>query len=541
MNHVQVRRRGFTVAYLVAMGSLAAMSHTTTSGAQSAPTITVAGGRLEGVFMEKGGAVFKGIPYAQPPVGELRWREPVPTNSWSGVRDATNFGAPCMQTTRAGGANAGGTASEDCLFLNVWTPDWPRRVRRPVMVEIHGGGHYGGAGSLEEYDGEVLARRGVVLVTINYRLGVFGLFAHPELTRESPHHASGNQGLLDQIASLQWVHDNIKEFGGEPANVTIVGQSSGSVDVSALMTSPLSRGLFRHVIAESGTVTTTFVGGESMTLAAANFHARLDDEARAGALARVLGVPDSLDRLRRIPAANLVAAASQLAPRLGIIVDGYALPLLPSKVFAAGKQHRVDLMAGNSAREHVPGTTPPADLRKAIEDGYGPLAARAAVLYEQAGPDPVYGTPSEQWAADSTFRCSSVAQLAWHASAGNSAYEYEFQRAAPGLEASGAEHTAETPYVFGTLRHGLAHTSHGFARVVFNAIDEQLADAMQRYWTNFAKRGDPNDSALPNWPKFNSTARAYLKFTDNGPVAAEGLRRPFCDVYMENLSRHHAQ
>src|SRR5512142_1025447 len=221
------------------------------SFAAELPTITVTGGQIHGGALEKGGAVFKGIPFAQAPVGDLRWRAPVAVKTWTGVRESTSFGAPCAQ-------NAGGrmqeNSSEDCLFLNVWTPGWPSRALKPVMVWFHGGGNYAGTASGNNFDGESLARRGVVLVTANYRLTVFGFLAHPELTKESQHHASGNYGLMDQIAALKWVRDNIAKFGGDPRNVTIFGQSAGAVDVNVLMTSPQAQGLFHKVIAESGTV-----------------------------------------------------------------------------------------------------------------------------------------------------------------------------------------------------------------------------------------------------------------------------------------------
>jgi len=186
--------------------------------AQTPPTVSVTGGNLRGSLTGSSGAVFKGIPFAQPPTGDLRWREPLPVKPWTGTRDATAFGAPCVQ----GGA-LGANSSEDCLYLNLWTPDWPAKPRHAVMVWIHGGGNFAGASSEPSFDGESLARRGVVLVSVNYRLGVFGFLAHPELSRESTHHVSGNYGLLDQIQALRWVHDNIAEFGGDPANVTFFG------------------------------------------------------------------------------------------------------------------------------------------------------------------------------------------------------------------------------------------------------------------------------------------------------------------------------
>ncbi len=225
--------------------------------AAEAPAVNTAAGSIRGTLLEQGGAVFKGIPFAQPPLGDLRWRPPAPVKSWTGERDATAFGAPCSQNA-GGGRGPLATASEDCLFLNVWTSEWPvaplKSARKPVMLWLHGGGNYAGTASGDNFDGESLARHGVVLVTANYRLTIFGFFAHPELTRESPRHASGNYGLMDQIAALRWIHDNIARFGGDPDNVTIFGQSAGAVDANVLMTSPLTKGLFHRVIAESGTV-----------------------------------------------------------------------------------------------------------------------------------------------------------------------------------------------------------------------------------------------------------------------------------------------
>src|SRR5712691_320644 len=215
------------------------------------PTAVVTGGQIRGGLLEQGGAVFKGIPFAAPPTGDRRWREPGPVESWSGAREATAFSPPCAQNS---GGRPMDNAKEDCLYLNVWTPEWPAKSRKPVMVWLHGGGNYGGTASTSNFNGEPLARHGVVLVTVNYRLTIFGFFAHPELTRESSHHASGNYGLMDQIAALKWVRENIGRFGGDPANVTIFGQSAGAVDANVLMASPLTRDLFEKAIGESGSV-----------------------------------------------------------------------------------------------------------------------------------------------------------------------------------------------------------------------------------------------------------------------------------------------
>jgi para-nitrobenzyl esterase len=497
------------------------------SATDSGPVVRVTGGKVRGAMLEKGAAVFKGIPYAQPPVGELRWREPIPVKAWTGVREVTAFGPVCAQ--RPGIIpNAAEISREDCLYLNVWTSEWPSGSRRPVMIWIPGGGNSAGGSSSEGYDGEPLAKRGIVLVTINYRLGSFGFFAHPALTNESPHHASGNQGILDQIAALKWVRDNIAGFGGDPNNVTIFGESAGSLDVSVLMTSPLAKGLFRRVIGESGAV---ILVGDPLTLRQA--------EQRGVEFAARWKLPPSapVQDLRAVPAATILAAEPNYnatpPPNLGITVDGYVFPKPPEQVFASGQEHRVALLLGSNSREQVPGSLAPQDLAKAIEQAYGPLAPKAQALYVGT-PDPLYGTPVQQWATDTSFRCSAVVQLMWHAAAGNASFEYEFARFPPGRETLGATHASELAHVFGTVKlnfFGVGPPAKA------TAVDSQISDVMQQYWTNFAKTGDPNGGSLPRWPEFDSSARAYVQFTDAGPVPKEGLRRPFCDLFIENAKR----
>jgi para-nitrobenzyl esterase len=500
--------------------------------AQSDPIVKVTGGQVRGATLA-GGAVFKGIPFAAPPTGERRWREPTAVQPWPGVRDATKFGAVCAQIITPVVGDAVKTASEDCLFLNVWTSQWPAGGARPVMVWIPGGGNFVGAGSQAGYDGEPLARRGVVVVTINYRLGSFGFFSHPALTRESPHRASGNQGILDQIAALRWVQENIARFGGDPKNVTIFGESAGSLDVSVLMTSPLSKGLFHRAIAESGAVVLV---GEPSTLAAA--------EKRGQATAARWKAPAdaTLQTLRGISTADILAgepnylagdAIPDNFPNLGITVDGYVFPRKPAQVFAAKGQHRVPMLLGSNSREQVPGSTVATDLPQAIERTYGPLAARALKLYVGAA-DPVYGTPAEQWATDTSFRCSTVAQALWHSAANQATFQYEFTHVPQERAALGAVHASELSHVFGTYSQGLVGVGPP-ARAT--DADARLSDVMQRYWTNFAKTGDPNGTGLPKWPTFDATSRAYVEFATAGPMVKQSLRRPYCDLFIENVQR----
>ena len=501
--------------------------------ADSGPIVTVKGGQIRGATLERGGAVFKGIPYAQPPVGDLRWREPMPVKGWAGVRQATEFGPACPQNTVATMPNATETSREDCLHLNVWTPEWPSRSRKPVMVWINGGANVYGGTLQEVIDGESLTRRGIVLVSLDYRLGSFGFFAHPALTRESPHHASGNQGLLDQIAALEWVRDNVARFGGDASNVTVFGDSAGSIDASVLMTSPLSRELFRRVIAQSGSVTTV---NAPLTLHQA--------EKRGETLAAgwKIRADASLKDLRAVLAADILKADPAYLeeamprgpgafPNIGIVVDGYVVRRPPVEVFVTGTEHKVALMHGNTSHDHL---GLPTDLRTAIEQEYGSLAKRGQELYV-GGADPLYGTPADQWATDVFFRCAAVAQLAWHAAAGNPAFEYEFARVPPGpRRESLTTHGGDIRYVFGTLDRSWVP---GVPPPSGTAADQQISDVMQQYWTNFAKTGNPNGGQLPVWPTFDVSSQAYMQFTDAGPVIKEGLRRPFCDLYLENVKR----
>jgi para-nitrobenzyl esterase len=491
----------------------------TAEGGRGGAVVAVTSGKISGALANYGGAVFKGIPFAQPPTGELRWREPLPPKPWTGVRDATAFGPACVQS-----GGQGTNSREDCLYLNVWTPQWPAKPGNAVMVWIHGGGNFAGASSELTFDGERLARQGVVLVTVNYRLGVFGFLAHPELTRESPHHVSGNYGLLDQILALRWVHDNIARFGGDPGKVTIFGESAGSLDINVLLASPLSKGLFQRAIGESGPVVAPPPLAEG--------------EKKGESLAGRLNLTASpvLEKLRAVPSADLLKAAGQglsfLGATLGVVVDGWVFPESPMKVFSQGHEHPVGLLLGSNSQElQRPFFPMQGTLRQQIERQYGPLAERALALYRLTGAadpaaDPELGPVQAQWATDSQFRCGSVAELVWHTTAGHPGYQFQFSRSEPGKEALGAPHGSEVPYVFGTLSSSR-----------YNAADREASAAMQEYWTNFAKTGDPNGGKLPRWPRFDPSARAYLDFTNGGPVAKEGLRRQACDLYTEKLKR----
>jgi para-nitrobenzyl esterase len=508
----------FFLSYVFALAALAAGTN---------PIVKVAGGQISGREIAAGGATFKGIPYAAPPLGTLRWHAPVPAAAWKGVRDATTFGAACTQKIQTWNSQEAQGNQEDCLYLNIWTPEWPPKSPKPVMVWLHGGGNTAGAASVDYFDGTSLSQRGIIIVTINYRLGLFGFFVHPGLTAESPHHSSGNYGLLDQVAALKWVADNISSFGGDPKNVTVFGQSAGAIDIGYLLASPLSKGFVTRAIQESGPPIRGSIPLSKAEEQGVKFASAM--KAPAGA--------DAIKFLRSLPAAELQNAANsdlgENNPPMGPIVDGWVLPAPALVAYNKGQELPVPLIIGNNAREQG-GPKSAEELKKAIAEEYGSLAAKAEEFYGVAGGgtgtnDPLFGPAAIQFTDDTRFRCGSIAEAIWHSDHKMPVYEYQFDHAIAGRPAT--EHSAEVPYVFGTLLPG------GFLGGPYVVADQKISSDIQEYWTNFAKTGDPNGVGLPNWPKFDSNARAYLEFTDNGPAANEGLRRSICGLYIDYLKQ----
>jgi para-nitrobenzyl esterase len=497
--------------------------------------VRTTGGPLRGVARPDGGAEFLGIPYAQPPVGDLRWREPLPVKLWTGVRTAGSFGAPCAQPVMGDWNRHDAEASkEDCLFLNVMTPVWPAKQLLPVMLWFHGGGNEGGSASSALYKDGTLIRHGVLLVTVNYRLGIFGFFAHPALSAESVHQGSGNYGLMDQILALRWVGENVANFGGDPHNITVFGQSAGAVDTGLLMTSGLSKDLFQRAIAESGTA----FGVPLAPLAAAE----KAGETYAAGLKLAAGVK-GLTQLRHLTAQQLLASQSSQSPRphFGPDIDGWAIAREPASVFAAGEEAAIPLLFGTTGREFAAAIfgipTAQDALRKTIADFFGGLAPRALTAYglaegAEASDDPLYGSLADQWAADLAFRCPATAQGAWHNAAHHPTYEYEFTHAIPGQEAQGAVHSSDLPYVFGYF------PKSGNIAGNFNDLDIQLSGLMESYWTNFAKTGDPNSAGLPVWPPFG-VERKFIRFQQDGKVVPlASLRDGPCGAYRASLAEH---
>jgi para-nitrobenzyl esterase len=534
-----------------------------------APVVEIADGKLHGLFYGSS-LVFKGIPFASPPTGDLRWREPQPVVPWSGVRDATRSGSSCTQSTsglndflaplaQAYGARYVGEpvqSSEDCLYLNVWMPAGPPRNPLPVMVWLHGGANVAGSGSQSTYDGGGLVSHGVLLVTVNYRLGVFGSFSHPELTAESPHHSSGNYGLLDQLAALQWVRKNISRFGGDPDNVTLFGESAGAIDAALLMTSPLSKGLFKRVISESGPAF-----GTGRPLAEAEAAGAAVGKAAPG------GFASTLQNLRALPAAQVVELADKVlkaqfpAVAGALILDGWVLPRSTQQAFVKGALAKTDLLIGLNGRElsafRVGGAARAAAAAKespAVKpatktdsgDGTGQTIAKLTdamaplyggwtyaalawyfgkiIIHRDAGID--------QAGNDVVVACPVGAMATLVRAAGQKAYVYRFERAVPGQGAAtlGAFHSLEIPYVFHAFQDS------AWRWLPFGDADSRLSAALEAYWTQFARTGNPNVVGFPQWPAWNNDAEPFLEIDAAGDIVAQRDFSPiFCHLSSQRL------
>jgi para-nitrobenzyl esterase len=450
--------------------------------------------------------VYKGIPYAAPPVGDRRWKPPQAPASWTGTLDATKFSPPCMQVAYPETSiyySPLAPTSEDCLYLNVWTAAASANERRPVMVWIHGGGYTRGSGSTPTYNGENLAKKGVVVVTINYRLGIFGFFAHPELTKESDVHASGNYGLLDMITALEWVRKNIAAFGGDPKRVTIFGESAGSSAVNFLMASPLAKGLFQRVIGESGA---NF--SRKVTLAESE-----QNGSRLGALAG----------LRAKSSDEVLKIEGSFRP----CVDGWFLPEDVSSIFAHGKQSDVPLIAGynhDEARTLAPwpANAPAKTFLDQVHRRFGEKADEFLKLYP-AG--------SDEQAVEAHYESSRDQGMGWEMrtwvraqtkSGKAPAYLYFFTRVPPGPNSDRyrSYHAAEIQYVFGNLRPSRP----------WEDADRKLSDLMSSYWANFAATGNPNGKGLPKWPGYDAKSDPSMEFGDQVAVRHE-VNKPALDFF----------
>ena len=472
---------------------------------------------------------FKGIPFASPPVGDLRWQPPQPVKDWTSVRKADQFGPRCMQRPIFGdmGFRSNGM-SEDCLYLNVWTPAKSSKERLPVLVYFYGGGFVAGDGSEARYQGESMARRGIVALTVNYRLGVFGFLAHPELTKESPHHASGNYGLLDQNAALRWVQQNIAAFGGDPKRVTIAGESAGSISVSAQMASPLSKGLIAGAIGESGSI----IGALSAV--------PLEEGEQNGVKFATSVGASSLAALRAMPAEQLLdATAKPGTPFPSPTVDGYLLPKLPVEIYAAGEQAHVPLLVGSNSEElgsfAVLGRETPTleNYRKALQRLYPDKADEVFKLYpastEAEVIDAARDLASDRFISYSTWKWLDLAAK----TGGKPTYYYNYARPrpamrpgtgnAPGPAPRGAVHSAEIEYAMGNLDSNKVYA--------WTPDDYKVSSIMEGYFANFIKTGNPNGPDLPAWPTFDKGQRMTIDVDTRAEVEKVRSRYQLLDQF----------
>lgn len=514
-------------------------------GPSRPPRAHVDGGVIEGSYYDARStdAVFKGIPFAAPPVGDLRWKPPAAVPAWRGIRDAKRFPPICLQQLSspeyyAGiSARVGGrllpqrplTTSEDCLYLSIWTSNFGSAERRPVMVWIHGGGNNGGWGTQGTEAGEFLARQGVVLVMIEYRVGAFGFIADSALTAESPHRASGNYGLLDQIAALGWVQRNIAAFGGDPTRVTAFGQSSGALDVTCLMMSPLARGLFQRAISESGTCTGPFA---ALKKPVTSFDEHPAAEASGRRLAKALGITGATDVLRamRAKSADEILAAMSRDPGIAheVIVDGWSIPEQPDRVLAEGRQLNVPFIVGSNRDEFrtLAGAFPvrsmagyPEQLLSALGSS-APLRAFVPRLLDAYPASDtaeaqrrLFEVNNDGFGAPARYFARAMAKAGQR-----NVYFYYFNHVVPtpGGQVLGAFHTGEIPFVFGS-DVGWPHGPY----------DVGLRNAISGYWVQFAATGNPNRRGLPAWPRYEPASDQYLELGDTIRVGSRLRQRQY--------------
>lgn len=503
------------------------------AAATAAPVVQAPAGALRGEALGEVNA-FRGIPYAQPPLGERRWTPPAPLAPWTGVRDAKDFGPACLQIAMPAGSIYGlelTRYSEDCLTLNVWTPANAKGAA--VMVWIHGGAHRIGSSAEPMFDGAALARRGIVVVSVNYRLGVLGHLAHPALSAESPAGVSGNYGLLDQIAALAWVKKNIAAFGGDPAKVTIAGESAGATSVYYLMAAPSARGLFARAIAQSGSFIST------PELKAQRF-GEAPAETIGVELGAKLGAPD-LPALRRLDAAELTQRAAAAGYLPWYTVDGHVLPAPLVEVFDRGEQAPVPLLAGfnegdiRTLLRFAPAEMPrsSAAYEAEIRARYGDLSDRFLEAY------PAADVRESVLAAvrDAVFGWSTDRAVRQQTRLGQPAYLYFFDHSYPAAEARGlhAFHASEIPFVFGTHDRTVAL----WPKVTPAGPQARLTEAMQGYWVSFVQTGAPSASGAPAWRPYGES-RAYMAF-EEAPQPRADLMPGMFDLNEEVVRRRRAQ
>ncbi|WP_346863514.1 carboxylesterase family protein [uncultured Draconibacterium sp.] len=481
-------------------------------------------GLVSGVFdSESEITVFKGIPFAAPPVGDLRWKAPKEAMAWQGVKVCDTFSAspiqatpvPFMMWTQEFIAPKE-PLSEDCLYLNVWTAAKSAEEKRPVFVYIYGGGFSSGSGAVPIYDGTEMAKKGLVFITVNYRVGTMGFLAHPELTAESPNHASGNYGLLDQVEALKWVQKNCKAFGGDPNNVTIAGQSAGAFSINYLVASPLSKGLFHRAIAESGGA----VLGSSALARGSN----LETAEEAGVkFAESLGA-SSITGLRAKSADEILNGRGPGIP----IVDGYFLPESVGEIFAQGKQNDVPVIMGWNQDEGFGGAPVPADqFKERAKQLFGDKADAFLKLFPVETDEAAFALQNDLGALQ-TFGIQSYKWMQLqNQTASSKVFMYRFEKNVPyaeGMNDYGAFHTGEVPYAYNNLK---------MSPRPWTEADYKVAETMSDYWVNFAKNGDPNGDDLPHWEACSPDNLKAMRFN----AETKGAELPNIDLlnFLDNF------
>jgi para-nitrobenzyl esterase len=530
--------------------------------AAKAPQVDIENGKLEGITLPSGIHSFRGIPFAQPPVGNLRWREPQPLQNWQGARKADKFGPNAMQKPVYGDMNfRSAPLSEDCLYLNVWTPSVKPHDRLPVLVYFYGGGFVAGDGSEYRYDGESLAKKGVVTVTLNYRLGIFGFYVHPDLIEESPNHAAGNYGLLDQHAALLWVKKNIDAFGGDPNRITIAGESAGSISVSAQMASPLSKDLIAGAIGQSG------------AMIKPTLDAIQQEEARDKGLAFAQAIRmNNLEELRAMPAEQLLDLASLPGTsfRARATIDGYFLPKAPIEIYKSGGQANVPLLAGWTSAEmpymaFMQGEYPsPENYQRKVFDLYGDAADGILNLYPGTTEEEVIKSATAL-ASDAFIVYSTWKWAEMHKNSLDQAvYVYSFSKPRPpmapamgnakaglagGIIKEDKEKEAETAnkdIKMPAPLHGASHASdieYALGNLSSNKVyqwtkdDYKVSQIMQDYFVNFIKTGNPNGAGLPKWPAGKAGDELYImdiNVESKARIEQHRERYMFLEQYFEN-------